>query len=208
MAIAQRPSPQARYWRGLISDIFLGFKMRNIVNAWNMHDPEKHLQKPEFLALLSALVEDLSDKATNNYPLTDKAVQAIIENSADIVIAGPTAVVVLFAEWVRGTFKKTKSSVRCLVAFIIDLTLTMDTLFYLALSRGQTLIKIALVNSALWMYKTWVDGGGTFGHLDADVVIKTITDIIMDNSMKPEQWAMTEERFDESWMPIEALREP
>jgi hypothetical protein len=49
---------------------------------------------------------------------------------------------------------------------------------------------------------------GTFCHLDADVVIKTITDIIMDNSMKPEQWAMTEERFDESWMPIEALREP
>ncbi|KAJ7714043.1 hypothetical protein B0H14DRAFT_664062 [Mycena olivaceomarginata] len=56
--------------------------------------------------------------------------------------------------------------------------------------------------------KVWVDGWGIFGHLDADVVIKKITDIIMDNSVKPEQWAMTEEGFDESWMPIEVLREP
>ncbi|KAJ7709409.1 hypothetical protein B0H16DRAFT_1745808 [Mycena metata] len=184
-----------------------------------MRDPEKHLQKPEFLALLSVLVEDLSDEATNNYPLTEKAVQAIIENPAAIVITGPTAVFVLFAEWVRGTYKKTKSSVRCLVAFIIDLTLTMDILFYLVLSRAQTPIKIALMNSALRIYnsrkttvhasiKAWVDGWGTFGHLDTDVVIKKIADIIMDNSVKPEQWAMTEEGFDESWMPIEALREP
>ncbi|KAJ6447859.1 hypothetical protein C8R45DRAFT_1115655 [Mycena sanguinolenta] len=236
MAIAQRSSAQAnidasirvgwkRYWRGLISDIFLGFTMRSvlevlqkdIVNVWNMHDPDKHLQKPEFLALLSVLVEDMSDEATNNYPLTEKAVQAIIENPAAIVIAGPTAVFVLFAEWVRGTYKKTKSSVCCLVAFIIDLTLTMDTLFYLVLSRGQTLIKIALVNRALRIYnsrkapvhasiKAWVDGWGTFGHLDADVVIKKIAGIIADNSVKPEQWAMRDEGLDESWMSIQALR--
>ncbi|KAJ7733115.1 hypothetical protein B0H16DRAFT_1426817 [Mycena metata] len=238
MAIAQRSNAQAsidasirvgrkRYWRGLISDIFLGLTMRSvlevlqkdIVNVWNMHDPEKHLQKPEFLALLSVLVEDLSDEATNNYPLTEKAVQAIIENPTAIVITCPTPVFVLFAEWVRGTYKKTKSSVRCLVAFIIDLTLTMDILFYLVISRAQTPIKIALVNSALRIYnsrkttvhasiKAWVDGWGTLGHLNADIVIKKITDIIMDNSVKPEQWAMTEEGFDESWMPLAALREP
>ncbi|KAJ7241581.1 hypothetical protein C8J57DRAFT_1477698 [Mycena rebaudengoi] len=207
MAIAQRSNAQAsidasirvgrkRYWRDLISYIFLGFTMRSvlevlqkdIVNVWNMHDPEKHLKKPEFLALLSALVEDLSDEATNNYPLTEKAVQAIIENPAAIVIAGPTAAFVLFAEWVRGAYKKTKSSGRCLVAFIVDLTLTMDTLFYLVLSRGQTPIKIALVNSVLLIYnsrkapvdasiKAWVDRWGTFGHLDADIVIKKITDL-------------------------------
>ncbi|KAJ7282258.1 hypothetical protein C8J57DRAFT_1172324 [Mycena rebaudengoi] len=230
MAIAQRSNAQAsidasirvgrkRYWRGLISDIFLDFMMRSvlevlqkdIVNVWNMHDPEKHLQKPEFLALLSALVEDLSDEATNNYPLTEKAVQAIIENPAAIVITGPTAVFVLFAEWVRGHTRR--------LAFIVDLTLTMDTLFYLVLSRGQTPIKIALINSALRIYnsrkapvhasiKAWVDGWGAFGHLDAEVVIKKIADIITDNSVKPEQWAITEEGFDESWMPIEALREP
>ncbi|KAJ7874569.1 hypothetical protein B0H14DRAFT_2569245 [Mycena olivaceomarginata] len=49
---------------------------------------------------------------------------------------------------------------------------------------------------------------GIFGDLDVDVVIKKIADIIMDNSVKPEQWAMTEEGFDKSWMPIEALQEP
>ena len=95
----------------------------------------------------------------------------------------------------------------------------MDTLFYLVLSRGQTPIKIALVNSALRIYnsrkapvhasiKAWVDGWGTFGHLDTDVVIKKIAGIIADNSVKPEQWGMREEGFDESWMLMEALREP
>ncbi|KAJ6454319.1 hypothetical protein C8R45DRAFT_1111948 [Mycena sanguinolenta] len=236
MAIAQRSSAQAsidasirvgrkRYWRGLISDIFLGFTMRSvlevlqkdIVNVWNMHDPEKvggihetgyapslslpnvqHLQKPEFLGLLSVLVEDMSDKGINNYPLTEKAVQAIIENPAAIIIAGPTAVFVLFAEWVRGTHKKTKSSVSCLVAFIVDLTLTMDTLFYLVLSEAPVHASI----------KARADGWGAFGHLDADVVIKKIAGIIADNSVKSEQWGMREEGFDESWMPMEALRGP
>ncbi|KAJ6447861.1 hypothetical protein C8R45DRAFT_1224809 [Mycena sanguinolenta] len=159
---------------------------------------DKHLQKPEFLALLSVLVEDMSDEATNNYPLTEKAVQAIIESLAAIVIAGPTAVVVLFAEWVKGTYKKTKSSVRCLVASIVDLTLTMYTLFYLALSEAPVHASI----------KAWVDGWGAFRHLDADVVIKKIVGVIADNSVKPEQWGMREEGFDESWMPMETLRGP
>ncbi|KAJ6453986.1 hypothetical protein C8R45DRAFT_1112244 [Mycena sanguinolenta] len=207
-----------RYWRGLISDIFLGFTMRSVLEVLQK-DIVNHLQKPEFLALLSVLVEDMSDEGINNYPLTEKAVQAIIENPAAIVITGPTAVVVLFAEWVQGTYKKTKSSVRCPVAFIVDLMLTMDTLFYLVLSRGQIPIKIALVNSALRIYnsrkapvhtsiKAWVDGWGAFGHLDADVVIKKITGIIADNSVKPEQWAMRDEGLDESWIPMEALRGP
>ncbi|KAJ6619219.1 hypothetical protein B0H10DRAFT_2027213 [Mycena sp. CBHHK59/15] len=237
MAIAQRFNAKAsieasihigrkHYWRGLFSDIFLGFTMRSlldvlqrdIVNVWNMHDPENHLKKPEFLALLSVLVEDLSDEDTNNYPLAEKAVQAIIEHPAAIIIAGPTAVVVLFAEWVRGTYKKTKSSLRCLIAFVVDLTLTMDTLFYLVLSRGQKPMKIGLVNRALRIYKTrkapihasiraWADGWGTFSHLDANVVINKIADTIKEHSVKPEQWEMRDEVVDESWMAIEALRE-
>ncbi|KAJ7765639.1 hypothetical protein B0H16DRAFT_1367341 [Mycena metata] len=237
MAIAQRSSAKAsieasirigrkRYWRGLLSDIFLGFSMRSvldvlqkdIVNVWNMPDPENHLKKPEFLSLLSVLVEDLSDEATNNYPLTEKAVQAIIEHPTSIIITGPTAVVVLFAEWVRGTFRKTKSSLRCLTAFIVDLTLTMDTLFYLTLSRGLPPMTIRLVSQALRIYKarkgpvhnsirTWADSLGTFTHLDADVVIKKIAEIIMGNSVKPEQWEMREEGLDESWMTMDALRE-
>jgi len=43
----------------------------------------------------------------HNYPLTEKAVQSIIEHPAAVIIAGPTAIVVLFAEWVRGTYRKT-----------------------------------------------------------------------------------------------------
>ncbi|KAJ7225083.1 hypothetical protein C8J57DRAFT_1481857 [Mycena rebaudengoi] len=115
MAIAQRFSAKAnieasirigrkRYWRGLLSGIFLGFSMRtvldvlqqDIVNVWNMHDPENYLRKPEFLSLLSVLVEDLSDEAVvyrDNYSLTDKAMNALIEHLSSIIIAGPTAII-------------------------------------------------------------------------------------------------------------------
>jgi hypothetical protein len=75
------------------------------------------------------LVEDLSDEdryapssllllilnvfvGRNDYPLTEKAVQTIIEHPTALIIAGPVAIVVLFAEWVRGTYRKTS------VAFI------------------------------------------------------------------------------------------
>ncbi|KAJ6512357.1 hypothetical protein DFH09DRAFT_1197268 [Mycena vulgaris] len=237
MAIAQRSSAKAsieasirigrkRYWRGLLSDIFMGFSMRSvlevlqrdIVNVWNMNDPENYLNHPEFLSLLSVLVEDISDEAMNKYPLTEKAMHAIIEHPSSIIIAGPTAIVVLFAEWVRGTFKQTKSSLRCLTAFIVDLTLTIDTLFYLILSRGHPPVTIRLVNQALRIYKvkktvvhnsirTWADGLRTFTHLDADVVIKKIADIISENSVNPAQWEMREEDLDEAWMTMDALRD-
>ncbi|KAJ7874036.1 hypothetical protein B0H14DRAFT_2569446 [Mycena olivaceomarginata] len=154
MAIAQRSNAKAsinasirigrkRYWRGLLSDIFLGISMRNVLdvlqkdifNVWNMPDPEN----------------DLSDEATHNYPLTDKAVQAIIEHPLSIIIAGPTAVIVLFAEWHQNA--------------------------------------------------------DTFIQLDADVVIKKIAEIIMENGAKSEQWEVRGEGLDEYWMTMDVLRD-
>jgi hypothetical protein len=236
MAIAQRSNAKAsikasirigrkKYWHGLFSDIFLGFTMRrlldvlrkDIVNVWNMEDPKEYLKSPELIALLSVLVEDLSDENINNYPLTQAAVQSVIEHPTAIIIAGPTAIVILFAEWVRGTYRKTKSSVRCLMGFLVDLTLTMDILFYLVLAGSQKPMKIGLVNRALRIYKTrkapvhasiraWADGWSVFGHLDANDVIDKITDIIEEHSVKPEQWEMKDEVVDEFWMAVDALR--
>ena len=111
-----------------------------------------------------------------------------------------------------------KTSLRCLTAFIIDLTLTMDTLFYLVLSRGHPPITIRLVSQALRIYKakkpavhnsirTWADSLRTFTHLDADVVIKKIAQIISENSVNPEQWETREEDLDEAWMTMDALRD-
>ena len=103
------------------------------------------------------------------------------------------------------------------MGFLVDLTLTMDTLFYLVLSRGQKAMKIGLVNRALRIYKTrkapvhasiraWADGWGTFSHLDANVVINKIADMIKEHSVKPEQWEMRDEVSDESWIAVDALR--
>jgi hypothetical protein len=94
----------------------------------------------------------------------------------------------------------------------------MDTLFYLVLSRGQTPMKIALINRALRIYKdrkapvhasirAWADGWGTFSHLDESAVMKKIENIIHANSLKPEQREMQDEFSDEPWMAADALRE-
>ncbi|KAJ7847929.1 hypothetical protein B0H14DRAFT_2583318 [Mycena olivaceomarginata] len=127
-------------------NIEAGISMRNVLdvlqkdifNVWNMPDPEN----------------DLSDEATHNYPLTDKAVQAIIEHPLSIITAGPTAVIVLFAEWHQNA-----------------------------------------------------DGLGTFIQLNADVVIKKIAEIIMENGAKSEQWEVRGEGLDEYWMTMYLLRD-
>ena len=104
------------------------------------------------------------------------------------------------------------------MGFLVDLTLTMDILFYLVLAGGKKPMKIGLVNRALRIYKTrkapvhasiraWADGWSVFGHLDANDVIDKITDIIEEHSVKPEQWEMRNEVVDESWMTVDALRE-
>ena len=41
------------------------------------------------------------------YPLTGRVLTAIIEHPTSIIVNGPTAVIILFAEWVRGTYDKT-----------------------------------------------------------------------------------------------------
>ncbi|KAJ7263026.1 hypothetical protein C8J57DRAFT_1231624 [Mycena rebaudengoi] len=105
MAIAQRFSAKANieasirlmirggYWRGLLSGIFLGFNMRtvldvlqqDIVNVWNMHDSEKCWSR--IYPTKPCIVY------RDNYSLTDKAVNALIEHPSSIIIAGPTAII-------------------------------------------------------------------------------------------------------------------
>jgi hypothetical protein len=95
---------------------------------------------------------------------------------------------------------------------------TTSSRSYLILSRGHPPVTIRLVNQALRIHKakktvvhrsirTWADGLHTFTHLDADVVIKKIADIISENSVNPEQWEMREEDLDEAWMTMDALRD-
>ena len=104
------------------------------------------------------------------------------------------------------------------MGFLVDLTLTMDTLFYLVLANGQKPMKIGLINRALRIYKTrkapvhatiraWADSWNVFGHLDPNVVITRIKDIINEYSVKPEQWEMRDEVSDESWIAVDVLRE-
>ena len=104
-----------------------------------------------------------------------------------------------------------------MMGFLVDLTLTMDTLFYLVLPRGRKAMEIGLINRALRIYRTrkapvhasiraWADGWGMFSHLDASAAINKVADIIEKHSVKPEQWEMRDEVSVEPWMAVDALR--
>ncbi|KAH8798708.1 hypothetical protein DL96DRAFT_1638413 [Flagelloscypha sp. PMI_526] len=217
-----------RYWRGIFSDSFPGYNMRSlltvlqkdIVTVWNMDDPKNHLKQPDFLALITVLVEDLSEstrETTAEYRYTEMAVQAVLENPSSIMVAGPMAIVVLFAEWVHGAYKRTQTSLRCLMGFLVDLTLTLDTLFYLHLSRGRNAVSIGQVNQSLLIYssrkapvhasiRAWVDELGALEHLNPNKAIDAITSIIEEYRVKPEQWNIKDNEREETWMNVDVLR--
>lgn len=114
--------------------------------------------------------------------------------------------------------QKKRNSLVCVVAFIVDLTLTLDILFYLVLSRGPGPMTIKLVNKALLMYNTrkapihisiraWADRWGTFSHMDATAVINKIQEILHQWCVKPEEWSVNDMITDETWISGDVLRE-
>ena len=116
-------------------------------------------------------------------------------------------------------FVNRKTSLICMVAYIIDLTLVMDALFYLTLSKGQGSMSIKLINKALLMYKeerkarvhfsirAWADRWGAFSHMDAEAVINKIEQILFQNSIQPETWSMSNADMDEDWIQADRLRD-
>jgi len=128
--------------------------------------------------------------------------QAIISHPTSIIITGATAVIILFVEWILGTYKNTKNSLICVVAFIIDLTLTLCR--YPVLSRAQpwswpydyqTHQQSPLYNTRKAPIHTsiraWADRW-TFSHVDATSVINKIQEILHQWCVKPEEWGVND----------------
>ncbi|KAI0313376.1 hypothetical protein OF83DRAFT_1141694 [Amylostereum chailletii] len=211
-----------KYWRGLLSDIFVGFSMKkclgvlckDILRVWNMNDPDGHLRGPEFAALVSIIVQDLDDTNPTEYTWTKHALRAAENHPAAVIYAAPAAAVIFFAEWACITFKKSKNSLRCLMGFIVDLTLTLDTVFWLTQRAPVTRRSI---NTALKMYnsrkgpihfsiKTWVDELGPLEHRKSDYVIEKIEELIGEHRFDPEGRAREgTQGADEAWLDPQEL---
>jgi hypothetical protein len=110
-----------------------------------------------------------------------------------------------------------KSSLICVAGFIIDLSLTMDILFYLA--RGGKPLTIRLINKALLTYQGRKDGvhralqswitrqESIFDHFKPKLALEEMERIIFENCVKPTEGATMAGDYqrDEEWISREKL---
>jgi hypothetical protein len=119
---------RSRYWRSLWSSLdFADQSLKNCVNVihddivkiWNLNDKTGYLLNDKFKARMSHSVTDLAGSANAPYALTPLTSD---RGSA----AGD------YPDWAHDTFKGSPENVRCVVGYIVDLTVIMDGIFRVA----------------------------------------------------------------------------
>ncbi|KAJ7241386.1 hypothetical protein C8J57DRAFT_1526853 [Mycena rebaudengoi] len=148
-----------RYWSGLAAGAkFMGMKLdkcidilhSEIIATWNFLDDNHLLDNPEFVTKMRTLVQFVvpgESETTSWFGQNLDKVYKLVGISAAIaaVAAGPTAPIVvptiagvglsvLFAAYLTRAYHSVPESLRCLMAYIVDLTLIMEELFHIALA--------------------------------------------------------------------------
>ncbi|KAI9456396.1 hypothetical protein BJY52DRAFT_1381678 [Lactarius psammicola] len=111
---------RSRYWSSLwFSPDFADQTLKNCVNIihvdiieiWNMNDKSRYLSSDKFKAKMSHLVKDLagSSNATSG--------------------SGPTRAGDDYADWVHDVYRGSQENVRCVMGYIVDLTVILDGIF-------------------------------------------------------------------------------
>ncbi|KAJ8582891.1 hypothetical protein M405DRAFT_829852 [Rhizopogon salebrosus TDB-379] len=180
ISIAQRVDPKLkiktsievgkrRYWKALASTAaFRGNTVGaclqvlhiDIVRVWNFSDPHDYLDSKEFKNLMVNLVDkvDVGSIANLNRNMmvglsTVAAIAGIVSAlsgpAAPIVV--PIAASVVLAKWVHDVYQLSRVVLQHFVAYIIDLTLVLQTLYLVCDSQelSRRSIKLA-VGSYLW----------------------------------------------------------
>ncbi|KIJ35988.1 hypothetical protein M422DRAFT_782383 [Sphaerobolus stellatus SS14] len=177
IAIAQKVSPRVKidasisvgkagYWKGLASGTnFVGKSLKSclgvihidIVVVWAFDDPHGYLRSNEFRTLMYSLVNDLADPQPQKPNRTLTAGLSMVGTIAGIVsaLAGPVAPIVVpivagavLAMWLFQIYRQSDDTLRRLMAYIINLTLVMQNIFWLTtMTEGRPitrrLIKLA-----------------------------------------------------------------
>ncbi|KAI9438740.1 hypothetical protein H4582DRAFT_2076367 [Lactarius indigo] len=113
---------RSRYWRSLLSSLdFADQTLKNCVNIihldivriWNMKDKRRYLSSDGFKAKMSHLVKNLAG-STNTTPGSDPR-------------AGDD-----YADWVHEVYRGSQENVRCIMGYIVDLTVILDGIFRIA----------------------------------------------------------------------------
>jgi len=211
-----------KYWSGLATtagffghslDRYLGAILVDIVGVWNFADPHKLLEAEDFRRKISDVVDDLADRSQSNMPSLIArigtlgsiagVVGAVAHPAAPITV--PIAAAVLFGLWMHATYQKTPNVLRCMVGYIVDTTIVMESLFWLVQAHGEvakgrypdlttdlieTAVK-AFVESEIRMtihreIREFADGAGVFDRLDSDVTLDRIIALLDKYEFDPE----------------------
>ncbi|KAF8184108.1 hypothetical protein K438DRAFT_1766553 [Mycena galopus ATCC 62051] len=160
-AMAQRVSADAkikasievgmrRYWSGLAAGAkFMGMKLdkcidilhSEIIATWNFLDDDHLLENPDH----AKSVADLPFTAPSGENLDKVSKLVGISAAITAAAAGPVAPIavpaiagvglsVLFAAYLTRAYQNAPETLRCLMAYIVDLTLIMEELFHIALA--------------------------------------------------------------------------
>jgi len=154
---------RSKYWRGLgASANFPGKTLldcldvihTDIVNVWNFDDGAMHLHSKEFKALMANMLDDLVDVLNTPSAVGLSMAASIAGILTSVVATGPAAPIVIpiaaslvLAKWMYDVYKRTDDTLRRLMAYIVDLTLVMQNLFWLVMITprpfSRRLIKLA-----------------------------------------------------------------
>ncbi|KAJ7291883.1 hypothetical protein C8J57DRAFT_1274144 [Mycena rebaudengoi] len=138
-----------RYWAGLASSThFPGWTLeecletvhKEMTESWNFYDPDDHLVKVNFMdhvKIIAQLATPDETEATSWFKTEDReAAQtwiglagATLATSAGPVI-GTLGVTAWFAKFVADLYHNTPQTLRCFMAYLVDLTLVLHELFY------------------------------------------------------------------------------
>ncbi|KAH9074334.1 hypothetical protein EDB83DRAFT_2672701 [Lactarius deliciosus] len=114
---------RSRYWRSLLSSLdFADQTLKNCVNIihldiveiWNMNDKRRYLSSDIFKVKMSYLVKDLAGSANTT-------------SGSDPTRAGDD-----YADWVNDVYRGSQENVRCVVGYIVNLTVILDGIFRIA----------------------------------------------------------------------------
>ncbi|KAG1717197.1 hypothetical protein EDB19DRAFT_1821553, partial [Suillus lakei] len=176
-SIAQRVDPglkikasievgKRRYWKALAScaafqDRTTWDRLRvlhtDIVAVWNFRDPHGFLYSKEFRTLVVNMVDNLDVGPTTNPDRTMVVGLSTVGAIAGIVavLAGPAAPIVVpivasvvIAKWAYDVYQLSGVMVQRFIAYIVDLTLVLQTLYLVSDSQelSRRVIKLAVAS--------------------------------------------------------------
>jgi len=180
-AMAQRASAQAKidssievgmkqYWQSLAASTKLvGWSLEqclaalhcDVVFSWNFNDPDNLLIGKDFqdrIMTLAQLVTPEPSEAQSWFQNTDQ-IQSMMGVTTVFAAAGAPAIAaiglsILFLKWITGIYQRSPEVLRCLMGYIVDLTLVMDQLFLNTLPlKPPRLLTNEQIDAALEDYK-------------------------------------------------------